>query len=76
VADVDVPPAGAFCWVGAYCHISSHRDQGRLSDVHAARFLVAEGEVRQYIKLTGRGLQTVQGTLPMVGMFKCQTRPR
>jgi hypothetical protein len=27
VADVDVPPAVAFCWVGANCHVSSHRDQ-------------------------------------------------
>jgi hypothetical protein len=27
VADVDVPPAGAFCWVGTDCHICSHRDQ-------------------------------------------------
>jgi hypothetical protein len=52
VADVDVPPAGAFCWVGANCHICSHRDQGRLSDVQAVRFLATEGEARQCTKLT------------------------
>jgi hypothetical protein len=22
VADVDVPPAGAFCWVGSDCHVT------------------------------------------------------
>jgi hypothetical protein len=25
VADVDVPPAGAFCWVGADCHVELTR---------------------------------------------------
>jgi hypothetical protein len=25
VADVDVPPAGAFCWVGTDCHVELSR---------------------------------------------------
>jgi hypothetical protein len=35
VADVDVPPAVAFCWMRSDCHVCSHRDQERLANVQA-----------------------------------------